>query len=81
MAYSFTVTVAWGGCHFYKNTSAINAKGGEKVTVEMETKKSSLEVDPYACVIKIKTRFSDGLITVGYISREISRHVHFFIKT
>ena len=81
MAYSFNETVASRGYHVYKNTFWTNVKVGEKVTVEMETKKSSLEVDPYACVIKIKTRFSDGLITVGYISREISRHVHFFIKT
>ena len=43
--------------------------------------KSSLEVDPYACVIKIKNRFFDSVITVGHIPREISRHVHFFIKT
>ena len=42
----------------------------------METKKSSLQVDPYACAI-----FFDSLITVGHIPREISRHVHFFIKT
>ena len=54
---------------------------GEKVTVEMETKKFSLEVDPYACAIKIKNRFFDSLITVGHIPREISRHLHFFIKT
>ena len=47
----------------------------------METKKFSLEVDPYACAIKIKNRFFDSLITVGHIPREISRHLHFFIKT
>ena len=81
MAYSFTATVASRGYHVYKNTSWTNAKVGEKVTVEMETKKSSLEVDPYACAIKIKNRFFDSLITVGHIPREISWHVHFFIKT
>ena len=81
MAYSFTVTVAWGGCHVYKNTSGTNAKVGEKVTVEMETKKFSLEADPYACAIKIKNCFFDSLITVGHIPREISQHVLFFIKT
>ena len=54
---------------------------GEKVTVEMGIKKSSLEVDPYTCAIKIKNRFFDSLITVGHISREISQHVHFFIET
>ena len=40
----------------------------------METKKPSLEVDPYAFAIKIKNRFFDSLITVTW-------HVHFFIKT
>ena len=81
MAYSFTATVASRGYHVYKNTSWTNAKVGEKVTVEIETKKFSLEVDPYACAIKIKNCFFDSLINVGHITREISRHVHFFIKT
>ena len=54
---------------------------GEKVTVEMGIKKSSLEVDPYTCAIKIKNRFFDSLITVRHIPCEISRHVHLFIKT
>ena len=53
----------------------------EKVIVEMETKKSSLEVDPYACAIKTKNRFFDSLITVRHTPCEISRHVHLFIKT
>ena len=47
----------------------------------METKKFSLDVDPYACAIKIKNCIFDSLITVGHIPREISRHLHFFIKT
>ena len=81
MAYSFTAAVASRGYHIYKNTSWKNAKVGEKVIVEMEIKKSSLEVDPYACVLKTKNHFFDSLITVGHIPREISRHVHFFIKT
>ena len=80
MAYSFAATVASRDYDVYKNTSWTNAKVGEKVTIEMETKKSSLEVDPYACAIKIKNRFFDSLITVGHMPREISRHVHFFIK-
>ena len=81
MAHSFTATVASRGYHVYKNTSWTNAKAGEKVAFEMETKKISLEVDSYACAIKIKNRSFDSLITVGHIPREISRHVHFFIKT
>ena len=80
MVYSFTATVPSRGYHVYKNTSWTNPKVGEKVTVKVETKKSSLEVDPYACAIKIKNRFFNSLITVGYIPRE-TPHVHFFIKT
>ena len=65
MAYFFTATLASRGYYVYKNSSWTNAKVGEKVTVVMETK-SSLEVDPYACAIKIKNRFFDSLITVKY---------------
>ena len=54
---------------------------GEKVTAEMETKKFSLEVDAYACGIKIKNRFFDSLIIIGHIPREISRHLYFLINT
>ena len=72
MAYSFTATVASRGYHVYKNASWTNAKVGEKVTVQTETKESSLEVDPYARAIKIKNRFFDSLITIRHISREIS---------
>ena len=81
MAYSLTATVASRGYYVYKNASWTNAKGGEKVTVEMETKNFSLEVNPHACAIKIKNHFFNSLITVRHIPREISRHVHFFIKT
>ena len=81
MACSLTATVASRGYYVYKNASWTNAKGGEKVTVEMETKKSSLEVNPHVCAIKIKNRFFNSLITVRHIPHEISRHVHFFIKT
>ena len=80
MAYSFTAAVASRGYHVYKNICWTNTRLGEKVAVEMETKKSSPEVNPYACAIKIKNRFFDSLITVGHIPRKISPHVHFFIK-
>ena len=53
----------------------------KKLPSRWKQKKSSPEVNPYACAIKIKNRFFDSLITVGHIPREISRHVHFFIKT
>ena len=54
MAYSFTVTVASGGYHVYKNTSWTNARVGKKVTVEMETKKFSLEVIHMRVPLKLK---------------------------
>ena len=47
----------------------------------METRKASLEVNPYASVIKIKNRFFGSLKTIVHIPHEMSRHVHFFIKT
>ena len=80
-AFTFTATVASRGYHAYKTTSWINAKVGDKVTVEFETTVSSLETDLYACAIRIKNKYFSNLITDGYIPREISRHVHFFIKT
>ena len=56
-------------------------KKEKKLQSRWKQKKSSLEVDPYACAIKIKNRFFDSLITVGHIPHEISRHVNSFIKT
>ena len=76
-AFTFTTTVASRGYHIYKATSWINAK----VTVELETAASSLETYPYACAIRIKNKYFSNVITVEHIPREISRHVHFFIKT
>ena len=79
-AFTFTATVASRSYHVYKTTSWINAKVGDKVTVELEMTASSLETDPYACAIRIKNKYFPNLITVGHIPRKISRHVHFFIK-
>ena len=79
-AFTFTATVASRGYHICKTTSWINAKVGDKVTIELETTASSLAIDPYACVIRIKNKCIFNLITVWHILREISRHVHFFIK-
>ena len=80
-AFTFTATVASKGYHVHKTTSWINAKAGEKGTVELETTAWSLDTDPYACAIRIKNKYFSSLITVGHIPRDISRHVHFFIKT
>ena len=55
-AFTFTATVTSRGYHVYKTTSWINAKVADKVTVELEATASSLETDPYACVIRIKFR-------------------------
>ena len=70
--FTFTATVASKDYHVYKATSWINAKVGDKVTVELETTASSLEADPYACTIRIKRKYFFNLITVGHIPREIS---------
>ena len=49
--------------------------------VDLETNKLSKNVDPYACAIRAKNQFFNSWKTVGHISREISRHVYYFIKT
>ena len=79
-AFTFTATVASKGYHIYKTTSWINAKDGDKATVELETTASSSETDPYACAIRIKNKYFSNLKTVGPIPRKISQHVHYFIK-
>ena len=80
-AFNFTTTVASRGCRVCKTTSQINAKVGDKVTVELETTASSLETNPCACGIRIKNKYFSSLITVEHISRETSWHVYFFIMT
>ena len=55
-------------------------KWEKKLPLRWKQKKFLLEVDPYACSIKIKNCFFDSLIAVRHIPREISRHLHFFIK-
>ena len=49
--------------------------------VDLETNELSKNVDPYACVIRVKKQFFNSCKTVGHIPREISRHVCYFIKT
>ena len=49
--------------------------------IELDTKKESLDIDTYACAVKIKTKYFQDLINFGHLPREIYRHVHFFIKT
>ena len=78
MVYSFQATVAAQGYHVYKNTAWDQAKVGDKVLVEIESDKKSKETDPYCC--SIRTSVNKQNKTVGYIPREISRHVYFFLK-
>ena len=65
-SFTFTTTVASSGYHVYKTTSWINAKVGDKVTVELETTAASLETDPYVCAIRIKNKYYSNLISVGH---------------
>ena len=62
----------------YKNTTWGQAKIGDKVLVEIESDKKSKETDPYCC--SSRTSVNQQIKTVGHISREISRHVYFFLK-
>ena len=78
MVYSFQVTVAARGYHIYKNTTWNQAKVVDKVLVEIESDKKSKEIYPYCC--SIRTSVNQQIKTVGHISREISRHVYFFLK-
>ena len=66
-AFTFTATVVSRGYHVYKIASCIHAKVGDKVIVELQTRASSLEADPYACVSRIKNKYFSNLITVGHI--------------
>ena len=72
----FTATRASRGYHVCKATSWINAKVGDKVTVELKTTASSLQTNLYARAIRMKNKYFSNLITVL-----VSRHVHFFITT
>ena len=79
--YSFKAKIASRGYHVFKETSWSNAKEGDEVKVEFETNGSSNKINPYACAIRAKEEYFKGWKTVGYILREILRHVYFFIKS
>ena len=80
MSFSFKKTTPSRGYHIYQNTLWSKAKVGNKVVIELEKKNKSLDIDPYACAVKIKNNYFEHLLTVGQIPREISRHIHFLIK-
>ena len=52
----------------------------DEVKVELETDVKSLSTDPYASAIKARHSYFVDWKTVGYILREISGDVYFFIK-
>ena len=64
----------------YKEITWSNAKVNEKIKIEIETNKSSIAIHPYVCAVKAKEKYFDGWKTVGYVPREISRYIYFFIK-
>ena len=64
-----------------QNYYLVDAREGDEVQVCIETNKEPIKVDPYACAMQAKERFFGAMKTVGHITREISRHVYFFIKT
>ena len=55
-----TAIIVTRGYYIYKNTSWTNAKMGEKVIMEVETKIASLETDPFAFAIRLKIKFFDS---------------------
>ena len=75
---SFQAKVASRGYHVYKETTWRNAMENEKVTVAIESNEASRQIDPYCCAILIKS--GESVVTVGQITREISRHYNFFLK-
>ena len=79
-SYNFQATIASRGYHVYKETTWSNAKVNEKLKTEIKTNLSSIANDRYACAVKAKEKYFDGWKTVGYVSREISRYIYFFIK-
>ena len=52
----------------------------EEVKVELKADVKSLSTDPYASVIKARHSYFVDWKTVGFIPREISGDVYFFIK-
>ena len=77
--YSFEKKIA--SCYVFKETAFNNAKEGDNVRVDLKINKLSKNVDPYARVIRVKYQLFNSWKAVGYILRDISRHVNYFIKT
>ena len=80
MAYSFQAKIAAREYHVYKNLASSNANQGDFVTVEIETDKESKKIDPYCCAMKAMVDIPPQVKAVGYVPREISRHIFFILK-
>ena len=76
--YSFEKKIA--SCHVFKEIAFNNVKEGDNVRVDLKINKLSKNVDPYACVIRAKYQLFNSWKAVGYIPRDISRHVNFFLS-
>ena len=63
----------------YRETSWKNISLHQQVKILKETNQLSINIDPYCCKITINRADRIGDITVGYIPRELSRFVFFFI--
>ena len=73
MAFTFIEGIVYG------NITWSDAKQGDSVLIKIETKESK-KVDPHSCAIKVFVDQAPQLKTVGHISRDIFRHVFFFLK-
>ena len=66
--------------HVYKIVNWENVKAGKKVTIEIETNKKYIKIDPNCCAVKAMVGNPPKLATVCHIPREISKHVYFSLK-
>ena len=78
--HSFEENITSRGYLIFRHTTWTNAKAGDKVTVMTKIDKSSLDVDPHACAIKLKYHYFDAYLTVGHIPRKRSRQCFYYIK-
>ena len=67
--YLFVEKITSLGYLAFRSTTCTNAKAGDKVTGTTENGKSSLDIDPHACAIKIKHHYFGAYLTVGQIAR------------
>ena len=63
--------------HICKETNWSVVKIDNAVKVDLKRVYSSIENDPYACVIKTRHKYYVGLKTVGNVPRKITRYVYF----